>query len=144
MSEIIKICKEYNNKLYLEIDITFEQYLEHIYKIYYNKKDISFINYLDELALKDEFNYCVEFNKLYDFGIIDNDITPINFMKDNNLKYGDDFVIKTNIYTGNKEYRLNPYSFKLIILKNDYYANYYILLETVCKFYKKYKTKCLL
>ena len=125
-----------------------------------NRIDISFLEEFIELIDKEE--YCINAIKIYDLGIFANlerksllnkkgNFHSGRFYKDIlNNKYIEnvDYIlaeISASISSGPKTlktYMLKPECFKKILMRNqktDTYANYYLFLEKILKYYSDYQ-----
>ena len=143
---------EYNSNLINNmIDIDLIDYFKEIHNIYYKDINISFMSYFLEICNKDE-EFIIDHSKLKKYKIItsgrSNDIKEcLNRLE---LIENTDFIVRSvpqqqDISRGIrnvKEYMLTPYAFKLCLIRSKntkVYANYYLLLEKVFKYYNDYK-----
>lgn len=145
---------EYNNTLINNvINIDLIDYFKEIHNKYYKDINVSFMSYFLEIC-----NNCDEFiidsNKLKKYKIIttgrSNDIKECLHRME--LIENMDFIVRNvpqqeDISRGIryvKEYKLTPYAFKLCLIRSKntkIYANYYLLLEKVFKYYNDYKNE---
>jgi hypothetical protein len=136
--------------------ITLTDYFKEVHSNFYPKQDISFMNYFLELSTKlDEF--CVETEKLHEYKILTNINTSgtiLRSLEQYNLKENIDFnlynVVQVRETSDGKnrgnvtktKYLLKPKAFKLCLIRaknSRVYANYYLLLEEVFKYYTDYE-----
>ncbi len=143
---------EYNaNLINNMIDINLIDYFKEIHNIFYKDINISFMSYFLEICNKDD-EFIIDHSKLKKYKIItsgrSNDIKEcLNRLE---LIENKDFIIRvipqqqdiTKGIKNVKEYMLTPYAFKLCLIRSKntkVYANYYLLLEKVFKYYNDYK-----
>lgn len=148
--------QEYNNSLIDSLNkVDLDEYFKFIINNIYKNLDITFMDYFLKLCDHDGEFY-INHIKLQEFKVINN-------IKSCNIK---DCLIKSNLVENEdyqvlnvqqqsessrgikyaKEYLLTPYAFKLCLIRaknSKIYANYYLLLEKVFKYYKEYQTKYL-
>ena len=143
---------EYNSKLINGmIDIDLIDYFKEVHRMFYKDINIIFMEYFLEICNKDE-EFIIDHSKLKKYKIItsgrSNDIKEcLNRLE---LIENTDFIVRSvpqqqDISRGIrnvKEYMLTPYAFKLCLIRSKntkVYANYYLLLEKVFKYYNDYK-----
>ncbi len=143
---------EYNAKLINNmIDVNLIDYFKEIHKIFYKDMNIIFMEYFLEICNKDD-EFIIDHSKLKKYKIItsgrSNDIKEcLNRLE---LIENTDFIVRgvpqqQDISRGIrnvKEYILTPYAFKLCLIRSKntkVYANYYLLLEKVFKYYNDYR-----
>ncbi len=147
---------DYNNNLINNhIDIELINYFKDVHSKFYNKVDISFMDYFLEICNK-ENEFCIDHIKLQEYGIINNIETSgkiLRSLNQFNLEENIDYSWLSNVgqplkgknggaTSGHKEYKLTPYAFKLCLIRaknSKIYANYYLLLEIVFKNYNEYR-----
>ena len=142
---------DYNNNLINNhIDIKLINYFKDVHSKFYNKVDISFMEYFLEICNK-ENEFCIDHIKLQEYKVINN-IKSCNIkdcLNKCNLKENIDFMLlnvqQQDLQHGGsnkKEYKLTPYAFKLCLIRaknSKVYANYYLMLEIVFKNYNEYR-----
>ena len=143
---------EYNTNLINNmIDIDLIDYFNEVHQMFYKDINIIFMEYFLELCNKDD-EFIIDHSKLKKYKIItsgrSNDIKEcLNRLE---LIENKDFIIRvipqqqdiTKGIKNVKEYMLTPYAFKLCLIRSKntkVYANYYLLLEKVFKYYNDYK-----
>ena len=143
---------EYNTNLINNmIDIDLIDYFKEVHQMFYKDINIIFMEYFLEICNKDE-EFIIDHSKLKKYKIItsgrSNDIKEcLNRLE---LIENTDFIVRSvpqqqDISRGIrnvKEYMLTPYAFKLCLIRSKntkVYANYYLLLEKVFKYYNDYK-----
>ena len=148
MSSII----EYNSKLINNMsNINLTDYFKEVHNIFYKDINIIFMDYFLEICNKDD-EFIIDHSKLKKYKIItsgrSNDIKEcLNRLE---LIENVDFIVRvipqqqdiTKGIKNVKEYMLTPYAFKLCLIRSKntkVYANYYLLLEKVFKYYNDYK-----
>ena len=133
------------------IDINLIDYFKKVHDIFYKNINLTFIEYFLEICYKDD-EFIIDHSKLKKYKIItsgrSNDIKDcLNRLE---LEENVDYIIrnvpqKEDISRGIrivKEYMLTPYAFKLCLIRSKntkIYANYYLLLEKVFKYYNDYR-----
>jgi hypothetical protein len=145
---------EYNDKLINDmIDINLIDYFKEVHNTFYKNINITFMEYFLEICDKDD-KFIIDHHKLKKYKIItsgrSNDIKEcLNRLE---LVENIDFIVRNvpqqeDISRGIrivKEYMLTPYAFKLCLIRSKntkIYANYYLLLEKVFKYFNDYKIK---
>ncbi len=147
--------KEYIiTKSKLEIKMNLNEFFHDIHALFYPDKDISFMNYFLELCDQSDKFY-VHHDKLFEYGIITtNQSIHVErlLIKQLNLTEGEDFILLTingeqddNKHGGNnkKTYMLTPETFKIALISSrneKKYRVYYLLLETIYKYYSDYQS----
>ena len=143
---------EYNTNLINNmIDIDLIDYFKEVHQMFYKDINIIFMEYFLEICNKDD-EFIIDHSKLKKYKIItsgrSNDIKEcLNRLE---LLENTDFIVRSvpqqqDISRGIrnvKEYMLTPYAFKLCLIRSKntkVYANYYLLLEKVFKYYNDYK-----
>ena len=136
--------------------VTLNEYFSLIQSTFYSNLDISFMDYfLDLINKKDKI--CIEHQKLIEYGIIKK-TQDSSHIKECILKFNAqeniDFECLTPEGSGvkrvgrggsngnKKEYKLTPKLFKLCLMrsiKENKYANYYLLLEECFYYYQEYQ-----
>lgn len=135
--------------------VNLNEYFSLIQSQFYSNLDISFMDYFLELITKKD-EICIAHQKLIEYGIIKTKNS--NDIKDCILKFNAieniDFECLTTDRSavkrvgrgganGNKkEYKLTPKLFKLCLMrsiKENKYANYYLLLEECFYYYQEYQ-----
>jgi hypothetical protein len=134
--------------------ISLTKYFKKVHSKYYSNQDISFMDYFLELVDKQD-EFCVNHEKLQEYKVINsiksNDV--LKCIERNQLLENIDFltapcgVVKERHSrggsNGNKiEYNLKPKAFKLCLIRSinsRVYANYYLLLEEIFKYYTDYE-----
>lgn len=127
-----------------------KSYFIDVHKQFYNNVDISFMEYFLEIC-EHEDQFIVNHEKLIQYNVITNNrsndvkkcleqfnlVDNIDYLMRNvpqQCRQGN--VIHKNVYT------LTPYAFKLCLIRaknSKRFANYYLLLERVFKFYTNYE-----
>lgn len=148
---------EFNNYLSDKLKkVKLNEYFNLIQSQFYSKLDISFMDYFLELITKKD-EICIEHQKLIEYGIIKK-TQDSSHIKDCILKFNAqeniDFECLTPERSGvkrvgrggsngnKKEYKLTPKLFKLCLMrsiKENKYANYYLLLEECFYYYQEYQ-----
>ena len=144
--------EEYNNDLIKSlIKKDLIDYFKYIHHNYYQNINISFMDYFLEIC-KDDDKFIINHQKLKEYKVINNIDTSrviktclnqYNLIE--NIDYRVDNVIQQDITHGGsnkKEYKLTPTAFKLCLIRaknSKIYANYYLLLEKVFKYYNDYQ-----
>jgi len=119
-------------------NLKLNEYFKLFYSEFYNKLDISFIDYFLELYNHDnEFivdHYKLkEYNLLYNFNQLNEYFIHLNLME--NIDY------QIKIINGCKQFKLTPYAFKICLMNSNNsqkYIHYYLLLEQIYKYYHEY------
>ena len=136
-------------------NLKLNDYFKEIHSKFYSELDISFMDYFLELINKKD-EICIEHQKLIEFGVINTKRS--NHIKEciekfNAIENTDYKVLTTECSAvkrvgrgganGNKkEYKLTPKLFKLCLMrsiKENKYANYYLLLEECYYYYQEYQ-----
>ena len=129
-------------------EINIIEYAEFLNNRFYNI-DISFMEYFLELIEKDEC--CIHYKKLEEFQIlIFKDSNKFKRILDKNEFIENVDFLPANVgeqdsqHGGNNkiEYYLHPKCFKMLLmrsLKTKKYANYYLFLEEIIKYYNEYQ-----
>jgi phage anti-repressor protein len=144
---------DYNDELINKlIRKDLSEYFVEVHQKFYNNVNIAFMDYFLSIVDNDD-QFVVEHEKLYTYGVIsDNNNTSGHIkrcLEQYDLKENEDYLLsnvgqqckKGNIIT-KKEYKLTPYAFKICLIRaknSKRYANYYLLLEKVFKYYCKYQ-----
>ena len=143
---------EYNDYLIKNnINLTLIEYIKDANKKFY-EYDISFMEDFMELVNRDDFCISHEYLKKYKIITINCDNSNISKMlKSRGLDEGKDFnplqeevVRKNGSIVKKTVYYLTPDAFKKCLIgstKTDKYANYFLLLEKMIKFYNQYQLK---
>lgn len=151
--------EEYNQYLINNnIDIEQNDYIEHVHSKFYNYINLEFVEYFTSLVYKQN-EFCVEHQKLIDFGIIkenkDNSIikgciTNKNYGFTENI----DYIILTPERSGVKRtgrggsngnakyYNMKPKVFKKLLMRSkneNKYSDYYLMLEDIVCYFKDYR-----
>lgn len=159
----ITLIKQYIDNLVNNLHkISLNEFFIEFHKRFCHEKDISFMEYFLELC-DHEGEFCVPHNKLIEYGIVtstrSNDIKEkldnLGLIENNNEIQGNyllrDIPQQDKMHGGSnkKLYYLTPESFKLCLMrarkyKNQpvdpvIYANYYLLLEQVHKYYCQFQ-----
>ena len=147
--------QEFNTNLINNLTkITLTDYFKEVHSKFYPNQDISFMNYFLELSTKlDEF--CVETEKLQKYGVVNNIETSGKILRCltdvHNLEENIDFRLLSHVGQQSEtsrgikyknKYYLKPKAFKLCLIRarnSRVYANYYLLLEEVFKYYTDYE-----
>ena len=148
MSSII----QYNSKLINDmININLIEYFKEVCGLFYKDINVIFMEYFLEICDKDD-EFIINHSKLKKYKIItsckSNDIKECLYKLD--LSENIDFIVNNVTYTqeisngikNTKEYLLTPYAFKLCLIRSKntkVYANYYLILEKIFKYYNFYK-----
>jgi gas vesicle protein len=146
--------EEFNNQLVSNLTkIDLKDYFKSIHSKFYNTVDISFMDYFLDICNKED-QFCIDHEKLQEYKVINNISTSgdiLKCLKRNNLIENIDYWLghvaqpRLGKHGGNntsKQYKLTPSAFKLCLIraKNSRdYANYYLLLEKVFKYYSDYQ-----
>ena len=144
--------QKYNEDLILSnTDINILEYVKKLNDKFYNI-DISFIDDFIELVDKDDF--CIPHELIYKYGVLSerdaHDVKRLleqyNFLENEHyIVYREDAVNLKGDQKGGipqNKYLLHPNVFKKCLirsLKIDKYADYYLLLEKVLKYYNEYQ-----
>jgi hypothetical protein len=143
---------EYNKQLINDnIKLNIIDYFKEVHYKFYKDINITFMEYFLEICNKDD-KFIIEHSKLKKYKIItsgrSNDIKEcLNKLE---LAENIDFIVRNvpqqqDISRGIrniKEYMLTPYAFKLCLIRSKntkVYANYYLLLEKIFKYYNDYQ-----
>ena len=131
--------------------ISLTKYFKKVHSKYYSNQDISFMDYFLELVDKQD-EFCVNHEKLQEYGVINtaksNDI--LRALEQYDFIENIDFQVRNVAQQSEtsrgvkyvKEYQLKPKTFKLCLIKaknSRVYANYYLLLEEIFKYYTEYE-----
>ena len=147
---------EFNTYLSIKLrNVKLNEYFTLIQSQFYSNLDISFMDYFLELINKKD-EICIEHQKLIEYGIINTNRS--NHIKECieklNAQENIDFECLTTEPSavkrvgrggsnGNKkEYKLTPKLFKLCLMrsiKENKYANYYLVLEECFYYYQEYQ-----
>jgi phage shock protein A len=136
-------------------NIKLNEYFNLIQSQFYSNLDISFMDYFLELITKKD-DICIEHQKLIEYGIINtkrsNDIKDCleKFNAQENIDFecltAEPSAVKRTGRGGangnKKEYKLTPKLFKLCLMrsiKENKYANYYLLLEECFYYFQEYQ-----
>ena len=132
-------------------NVKLNEYFTLIQFQFYSKLDISFMDYFLELIDKKN-EICIEHQKLIEYGIINtkrsNDIKDclekLNAVENIDFECfaAEPSAAKKRGGHNKKEYKLTPKLFKLCLMrsiKENKYANYYLVLEECFYYYQKYQ-----
>jgi hypothetical protein len=136
------------NRYHVEkcIDLSFNEYFKKIHDIFYPRVDLSIMNYSLELCGR-ENEFCVRQEKLVEYGLIirDDFKVALDCMKLNRLEENIDYRVISRPIPGDmnhKEVILKTIPFKMCLgrlINTDKYARYFILQETVYRYYCNYQ-----
>ena len=143
--------QEYNEYLLSHnINIELIDYFKNVHIKFYNTVDITFMDYFLEICDKEDEFY-IEHIKLQEYDVINN-IKSSNildclakFNLNENINYRVLDVqqpVRQGGFSIKKQYMLTPHAFKLCLMRaknSKVYANYYLLLEKVFKFFNDYR-----
>jgi hypothetical protein len=145
--------EEFNNQLVSNLTkIDLKDYFKSIHSKFYNTVDISFMDYFLDICNKED-QFCIDHIKLQEYKVVNNISTSgdiLRCLNSNNLIENIDYLLYNVVQQSetsrgvkhSKQYKLTPYAFKLCLIraKNSRdYANYYLLLEKVFKYYSDYQ-----
>ena len=144
---------EFNNDLSKKlINLKLNEYFKEIHAKFYYNIEIDFMDYFLELITKKD-EICIKHQKLIEFGIIKN-TKDSSHIKDCILKFNAKENIDFECFApegsgakqrgghNKKEYKLTPKLFKLCLIrsiKENKYANYYLILEECYYYYQEYQ-----
>ena len=131
-----------------KLDIS--QYFVRIHKEFYSNIDISFMNYFLEICNKNG-QFIIKHEMLKKYGVINNIETSAiikRCLEQYKLEESKEYMVYNVVHhliqgqtITKKEYILTPDAFKICLIRaknSKKYANYYLLLEKVFKYYSKY------
>jgi hypothetical protein len=141
---------DYNDELINKlIRKDLSEYFVEVHQKFYNNVNIAFMDYFLSIVDNDD-QFVVEHDKLFTYGVINtkkmNDVKVC--LEQYNLIENEDYQVRNvplNLISGGrpkKEYKLTPYALKICLIRaknSKRYANYYLLLEKVFKYYCKYQ-----
>ena len=143
--------EEYNKDLIMELkQIDLIDYFKYVHHNYYEDINISFMDYFLEIC-KDNNKFIINQEKLKEYRVLNNiDTSAVikRCLNQYNLIENKDYLLYNVVQqlpSGAKyckEYKLTPKAFKICLIKaknSDIYANYYLLLEEVFKYYTDYE-----
>jgi len=149
--------EEYNNNLIKNLNrIELIEYFKYVHHNFYKNINVTFMDYFLEICKNDD-DFIIEHKKLQEYKVINNIDTSNKIercLKQYNLTENVDYLVSNvgqvrETTDGQnrgeiikKEYKLTPTAFKLCLIRaknSKIYANYYLLLEKVFKYYNDYQ-----
>ena len=157
-----KTIEEYNVHLVQKYDTEFNviDYFSKVHHVFFQEVDITFMNYFLDLSNPSKMNdFCIYEKDLRKYGLINERIRPRDLITKYNLLKQVEWIYHgaheeeshhnffyLGIYIQNdskKNIVLTPKAFKKIILQssNITFLEYYMLIETVLRYYHDYQVK---
>ena len=150
----ITLIKQYIDNLVNNLHkISLNEFFVEFHKQFCPEKDISFMEYFLELCDKNEDEFDIPHTKLIEYGVMTSERSSVVKEKLDSLglEIGVNYTLQDVLQRGNsgaqysKVYKLNNKSFKICLMRAQrrpnqpvdpiIYANYYMLLEEVHKYY---------
>ena len=150
----ITLIKQYIDNLVNNLHkISLNEFFVEFHKQFCPEKDISFMEYFLELCDKNEDEFDIPHTKLIEYGVMTSTRSSVVKEKLDSLGFeiGVNYTLQDVLQRGNsgaqysKVYKLNNKSFKICLMRAQrrpnqpvdpiIYANYYMLLEEVHKYY---------